>query len=255
MKRDMIKNRLSLDQAQSAYREFIQGDNIMVLAYGQGDDLIADHVHYRYIEGKLLALLPQGQKVYEPLKGLVIEPKVGLARKATLNLSFEVIDQDHDLVKALVRKEGPKVRHMVAHGNQVLLLELVNGVYHHGFRQVYTINDNHDLDGLGKKPNGQQMYDHSRLLVMAYEDRESVMNVICHHGVYETLTHKTYKKLEIFMKNPTCKIYDGKDNHFETTVEVVDDPRAVEDLFKALEATHNNYFKASKDLVLLRFRR
>ncbi len=71
-------------------------------------------------------------------------------------------------------------------------------------------------------------------------------------GVYYTLTAANSNKVEHIKNGGVCKIYDGRNNHFESKITILSEDKVMKIQGK-LRATNNAFFKSTDNLLALSF--
>jgi DNA helicase IV len=128
----------------------------------------------------------------------------------------------------------------------------VDGRFFLGFHQLFTVNEKNEVvERVGN--DGEPRDESSHLILLAYADRERIMNALIEGDTYQVLAKKNSRKVKYFTNDPACHIYDGKGVEFDSRVTIVEDPEQISALFDRLTETKNNYFNNNSGLVLLKF--
>ncbi|MFI3284764.1 MAG: hypothetical protein R3Y57_06740, partial [Erysipelotrichaceae bacterium] len=119
--------------------------------------------------------------------------------------------------------------------------------------EVYAIDNDVNPTFAQYAPNGKKRFENTRKVLMTYLDRNVIFNVFVMDDVYYCLTRCDSAKIGHIKNGGTCMIYDGKYNHFETVIEIVDEQK--EEIFSRLVESNNAYFKENVGLTALRFKK
>ena len=262
---EAIRNRISLAEAKLLLSGFCSqfGSIILSTVDQQGNPKI-DTVIYRFIDGKHFVLIgPDVESFYNMknanLAGMLIPadqlsvPAI-FRKNITYRFSAKEVEEPNKVYQKLSDDEIKTFKHILKqHHGKLFELKVIDGIFNLGFKQSYLINHQDQVVDLAKGEHGEKQYEHSRLILMRYGDKEKVMSAYIENETYYILTKQKSKKIKYFQKDPICMIYDGKDNHFRTKVNINTSKQAIQEMFTKFDQTNNNYFKENKDLVLLEF--
>ncbi|MFI3227172.1 MAG: hypothetical protein R3Y09_07130 [Clostridia bacterium] len=256
---DSFKNRLPITEARGAIIEFLSDKKVINVAISTGDELpIIDSIDYFYINGEHLAVVPPMSKLAKFLgdgskfSAFVQEGFGKGAKKFYADFSCALMTGDEKIIDELA-ETNPMISKMKSHKAKFLKLHIEKGIISLSHAEVYDIGD--DLHPTFAKfaPNGRERFENSRQVLMTYLDRNVIFSVIIEDGVYYCLAKADSFKMDHIKNGGICKIYDGRDNHFETVIDIVDDRK--DEIFDKLVATNNAFFKQNEGLVALSFKK
>lgn len=259
--KDAMKNRLPIGEMKVPIEQFCQEQKEMYIAVSNDTDFpdleVAD---YRYAEGKhLLVLTPASiflNRFEDGTKftGFIFD-KEGRGLKMTKRVYGKfvcnVLSTDADILQTLAKTDD-MVKRMLSHGAKFVELRAETLKVFFGGNEIF------DLDGDMKPsfakfaPNGKERFENSHHVLMEYEDREVIFNTIIEGDMYYTLTKADSNKMAHIKAGKECKFYDGRDNHFTSTMTILDDGK-VKEIFDKLVATNHGFFKSADGLVALSY--
>lgn len=254
---DAFKNRLPITEVRGTIVEFLRDKKMINVAIaGQGELPIIDSIDYFYCNGEHIAVVPPMSKLAKFLddgskfSAFVQEGFGKGAKKFYAEFSCVCMTGAEKVIDELA-KTNHMIAKMKSHNAKFLKLHMEKGLISFSHGEIYDIGD--DLHPTFAKfaPNGRARFAHSRQVLMTYLDRDVIFSVIIEDGVYYCLAKADSFKMEHIKNGGICKIYDGRDCHFETVIDIVDDKK--DEIFAKLVATNNAYFKENQGLVALSF--
>lgn len=256
---EVFKNRLPIHEARSAIVEYLKNQRIMNVAVNTtGQCPVIDSIDYFYFDNKHIAVVPPMSKMAKLLDegsefSAFIQEGVGKgAKKFHAIMKCSLLKGDENFIEELA-KDNQMIVKMRAHHAKFLLLDIVEGLITLSHSEVYNITN--DLQPTFAKfaANGRERFENSRQVLMSYLDRNVIFSVLVEGNTYYCLAKSDSYKMDHIRNGKVCKIYDGKDNHFETTIHIVDEKK--EEVFEKLVATNNAYFKENVGLTCLMFKK
>lgn len=257
--KDRIRNRPSIENSKENITDFFANiKNMTISLHNQQSDFpLTDGVDYFYINGEHIAIIPPMSALYgklhenTKLTGYYQEGFGKFAKKLYSHFDCSLIDCDYPLVLQLT-KTNPVIGKMISHKATFIKLNITNATLLLNPMEMYNIDNDLNPSFAKFAPNGKERFENSRHVLMTYLDREVIFSVIVEDDTYYCLAKENSNKMSHIKNGGTCKIYDGKDNHFETVIQIVDDKK--EEIFNKLKNTNNSYFKENKELVALSFK-
>ena len=262
---EAIRNRISLEEAKPLLSGFCsQFDSIILSTVDQQGYPKIDTVIYHFIEGKHYILIGPELESFHNMENanvagmLIPADKMSVPaifrKNITYRFSAKEVEEPKKVYQKLSDDEIKTFKHILKqHHGKLFELKVIDGIFNLGFKQSYLIDHQDQVVDLAKGEHGEKQFEHSRLILMRYGDKEKVMSAYVENETYYILTKQKSKKIKYFQKDPVCMIYDGKDNHFRTKVNINTSKQAIEEMFNKFDLTNNNYFNENKDLVLLEF--
>ena len=256
-----MKNRLPISRAKEGLYTFLESQAEIEIAM-QGIDgyPMLEKAHYKYSQGIHVLMLVRTSSLLNKVKdgdclsGMVFENEGGGLKSAKRFYGkykcHSLALEDERLVA--IGNEDAMYKKMIHHGARFFTLELVEGMVQLGPDAVYTVDSNYDVAFSPFQLNGIKRYENSRKIVMEYEDRTVIFNVIVEGNRYFTLTRADSNKVAYIQKGGRCKFFDGIENHFESKVEILPNEKVAE-IFTKLQETNNAYFQSTEQLLALSF--
>lgn len=253
---DTFKTRLPMEEARPAIAAFFSEQKTLHVAVAGEGLPVMDSIDYFYCGGEHIAVVPPMSKMAKLLQdgsqcAAFAQQGFGKgAKKFYADLTCTVMTGEEAVIGELAIT-NPMISKMLAHKAKFCKLHLENGIISLSHMEVYNIGDDLHPTFAQFAPNGRERFAHSRQVLMTYLDREVIFSVLVEDGVYSCLAKADSNKMAHIQSGGVCKIYDGKGNHFETVISVVDDRK--DEIFDKLMATNNAYFKENIGLVALSF--
>ncbi|OOO00343.1 MAG: hypothetical protein ATN35_07650 [Epulopiscium sp. Nele67-Bin004] len=164
---------------------------------------------------------------------------------------FECQDIDKSFLEEMAQG-NMMVKKMMAHGGKFFALKFDNVSAYLSPAEMYNVETNLQTSFAEVTLDGRKRYEHSRHVLMTYNNRNVIFSVIVEDGVYYTLTKADTEKVSYIKDGGVCEFFDGKNTHFTGTISILDDSK-VDEIFNKLEATNNGYFKDKDNLLALSF--
>lgn len=254
---DIFKNRVPVEQARDGIVDFFTRQKIINVAIATEEKMpIIDSIDYFYFEGEHIAVVPPMSKLAKLIEdgsefsAFVQEGFGKSAKKFYGDLRCEIVTSDKKIIQKLAATNHMILK-MAEHKAKFLRLNILKGIISLSHQEVYDITS--DLIPTFAKfaANGKERFENSRQVLMNYLDRSVIFSVIIEDGVYYCLAKSDSNKMEYIKKGGICKFFDGKYNHFESKINIVDEKK--DSIFEKLVATNNAFFKENVDLVALSF--
>lgn len=258
-----MKKRLPISEMKEPIEKFLMSQSEMNIANNNNSpfpDLeVAD---YRYVSGEFIVILTPAsifQNIFQEkcsFTGFIFE-KEGRGLKSSKRVygQFEgtQLDPSADILKTIAETDQ-MVKKMLTHGAKFYKLTPKSLTVFFGQGEIFAMDENMNPSFAPRTPNGKERFENSRKLLMEYEGREVIFNSIVEDGVYYTLTKANSNKVNYIKNGGVCQFYDGRDNHFKSTVTILPDEK-VEEIFTKLKQTNNGFFKENDGLLALSFKK
>lgn len=259
--KDGMKNRLPISEMKAAIEAFLSSQSEMNIAHNNDStfpDLeVAD---YRYVAGQLILILTPAsifQHIFKEkcaFTGFIFEKESrGLKSSKRVYGQFEgtQLDTSDDILQTMAETDE-MVKRMLSHGAKFykLLHKTMTVFFSQG--EIFAMDENMNPSFASFAPNGQERFEHSRKLLMEYDGREVIFNTFIENGVYYTLTKADSSKVNYIKNGGVCQFYDGRDNHFKSSVTILPEEKVAE-IFNKLHETNNGFFKKNEGLLALSF--
>ncbi len=261
--KDAMKNKKPIEEMKEEILAFCETQpNIEVALNNDTNFPIIEKANYKYIGGKHILLVVGVSRLLDKLNdgsliaGLIFDKdSEGLKSSKRIYGNYKckaIATTDEFLLEAV--KDDKMYTKMLNHGAKFFELELIEGVAYFSGNDIFTLDKDYNPSFAKYTLSGKERFENSYKILMEYEDREVIFNVIVENGVYYTLTSANSNKVEYLKKGGVCKIYDGRDNHFETKIEILSDEK-VSEIDSKLNATNNAYFRSTENLLALSFKK
>ncbi len=263
--KDAMKNRKPINEMKVEILNFLEKQTSIEIAYNNGEDFpLIEKANYRYIDGRHIMLLVGVSSLLNVIKdndkisGLIID-KDGQGLKMTKRVYGNYICKALDTSSNILLKaanEDPLYKKMLNHGAKFFELELVEGKAYFGSNEIFSLDKNWNVNFSKYTMSGKERFENSYTLLMTYGDNEKevIFSVIVEDGTYYALCNVNSNKVEHIKNGGICKIYDGRDNHFETKIQILE-PEKVIEIQEKLKATNNAFFKSTDNLLALSFKK
>ncbi|MFI3171035.1 MAG: hypothetical protein R3Y58_01495 [Eubacteriales bacterium] len=261
--KEIFKTRPSIEEAKPLVEEFFQNQRLLYVAMNNDTEYpTVEAIDYFYCQGQHIAVVPPMSQFVKVLGegtkfAAFIQDGVGKgAKKFHGQLTSHLLSAEATVLDEL-EKSYPMIGKMRSHGAKFLKLHMNQALVTLSGAQVYEIDDELNLTFAKFTANGKERFENSRQVLMTYpngdakEEREVIFSVFIADGTYYCLAKSDSNKMGHIKNGGICKIYDGKDNHFETTIHIVDEKK--DEIFEKLKATNNAYFKENNNLTALSF--
>lgn len=261
--KDAMKNRLPVAEMKGPIEEFCVSQQEIYIAVKNDTDFpeleVAD---YRYVSGTHFIILTpasiflQTMKENDKFTGFIFD-KQGKGLKMTKRVygkfSTTALSTDGDFLKKVAETDD-MVKRMLTHGAKFFKLNPEELTVYFGGNEIFSMDKEMNPSFAKFAPNGKERFENSHHVLMEYEGREVIFNTLHENGVYYTLTKADSNKMEYLKKGGECKFYDGRDNHFTSKMEILDDSK-VQEIFDKLVATNHAFFKSPEGLVALCYKK
>ncbi len=261
--KDAMKNRKPACEMKEDILSFCENQPNIEVAVSNGTEFpIIEKSNYKYIDGKhvlllvgvsaLLNVVKDGDKI----SGLIFD-KDGMGLKMSKRLygkfTVKALDTSCELLQKAAEVDA-MYKKMLSHGAKFFELELIEATVYFSGSEIYALDKDWNPSFSKYTLSGKERFENSRHILMTYGDREVVFNTVIEDGVYYTLTKAESNKVAYIKDGGVCKIYDGKDNHFETKIEILSEDKVAE-IDTKLKATNNSFFKSTDGLLALSFKK
>lgn len=259
--KEAIRDRLPISEVGNEVRRFLKKEKRIHIGLNIPDDLpMLDLAEYRYIgDEQILILTPTSRFLNQISDNTLVSGMIydynGGGLKTTRRVYGKYICKKLELddkVLLELGKEDALVKKMLTHGAKFFKLLLEEATVYLSNSEIYTLDKDMNVSFSKYSLSGTERFENSRHILMSYADREVIFNVIIEDGVYYALTRADSNKIPYIENGGICKIYDGRDNHFETKINILDDCKVLE-IFDKLNRTNNAYFKNTNNLKALSF--
>ncbi len=255
--REKFKTRPPICEAKALIADFLEKQLIINVSTVTKDCIaILDSIDYFYFKGKHIGVLSQMSKIRTVMsdEGTICSfVQVGIGKEAQnmyATFNYQQIDSSSDIVNEL-EKLNPMIGKMRSHNAKFIELKISEATIILSDQEIYNIDNELNPTFAKFAPNGRERFENSRKILMSYLDREVVFNVVIENDTYYTLTKADSNKISHIQSGGICKIYDGKNNHFETVIKIEEE--ITNEVFDKLLAVNNSYFKENVGLVALSF--
>ncbi len=254
---ETFKNRLPVEEAKEGIVTFFKSQRVMNISLSTESKFpVMDTIDYFYFQGEHLAVIPPMSKLAKLVQDTTecsafIQEGFGKgAKKLYAEISFTEMSGTEKILDELAIA-NPMISKMKAHHAKFMKLNFSNASLSLSHAEVYEIDN--DLNPTFAKftPNGRARFENSRQILMNYLDRNVIFSVVIEDGVYYCLAKSDSNKMDYIKNGGVCKFFDGKNNHFEAEIHIVDDKK--DEIFEKLKATNNDYFKQNEGLTALSF--
>lgn len=258
--RDTFKNRPSIADAKEGIVEFFKSQRVLYTAVAneKGELPIMDTVDYFYVEGEHLVVCPPMSKVSKQINqdgqfSAFIQEGVGKgSKKFYASMKASAVENSDEIINA-IKEVNPMISKMLAHGGKVQRIGFENALISLSHEEVYEIDSNLVPRFAKFTANGKERFENARKVLMTYCDREVIFNVVIEDETYYCLAKADSNKMGHISTGGVCKIYDGKDNHFETVIKIQQDK--TDEIFENLKSKNNLFFKENNNLIALSFKK
>lgn len=257
--KDIFKNRPSIQEARPSVEAFFENQRLLYVAMNNETAFpVIEAIDYFYCNGEHVAVVPPMSKFVKMLEegsqfSAFIQEGVGKgSKKFHGEISCSLLPSDAKVLEMLQEK-NPMIGKMRSHGAKFLKLHMIKALVSLSMQEVYEIDDELNLTFAKFTANGRERFENSRQVLMQYLDRDVIFSVMIEDDTYYCLAKSDSNKMSHIKNGGICKFYDGKDNHFEATISIVDDRK--DEIFQKLVTTNNAYFKENTNLTALSFRK
>lgn len=259
--KESIRDRLPISQVRNEVNRFLKGEKRIHLCLNVSDDFpMIDVAEYRYMGDEQILILTRMSTLFNKisdntlLSGIIYDYNGGglkTTRRVYGKYVCKKLELD-DKVLLELAKEDNLVKKMLTHGAKFFKLVLEEATAYLSNSEIYTLDKDMNASFSKYSLAGNERFENSRHIIMSYAEREVILNVIIEDGVYYTLTKANSNKMPYIRDGGICKIFDGRGNHFETKINILDDCKILE-IFDKLNSTNNGYFKDTNNLKALSF--
>ncbi len=259
--KDVMKNRLPISEMRLPIENFCKEQKEMYIALNNNTDFPELEVaEYRYAEGEHLLILTPASMFLNKLEngskftGFIFD-KQGRGLKMTKRVYgkfvCEILSVDTTVLKELAQSDD-LVKKMLTHGAKFIKLKAESLKVYFSGNEIFDLDENMEPKFAKYAPNGKERFENSRHVLMQYGEKEVIFNTLIENDTYYTLTKTNSNKMKHIKEGKECKFYDGRDNHFTATINILDDSK-VEEIFNKLKATNHAYFKTMEGLTALSY--
>ncbi len=259
--KDAMKNRKPICEMKEDILKFCETQPNIEVAFNNNTDFpIIEKANYKYIDGKHILLLVGVSALLNKVKdgskisGLIFD-KDGQGLKMSKRLygkfTCKALDTSCELLQKAAEVDA-MYKKMLSHGAKFFELELIEATVYFSGSEIFTLDSDWNPSFSKYTLSGKERFENSRHILMTYEGRDVIFNVVIEDGVYYTLTKADSNKVEYIKNGGLCKIFDGRDNHFETKIEILPEEKVAE-VDSKLKATNNAFFKDTKNTLALSF--
>ncbi len=259
--KEAMKNKLPISEMKNVILDFCQTQPTMEIAINNGTSFpIIEKGNYKYVNGKHILLVVGVSRLLNTLNdgdmiaGMIFDKdSEGLKSSKRIYGNYKckaISTTDKALIEAV--KDDKMYTKMLNHGAKFFELELVEGTAYFSGNEIFTLDKDYNPSFAKYTLSGKERFENSYKILMQYEGRDVIFNVIIEDGVYYTLTSASSNKVEYIKNGGVCNFYDGRDNHFQSKVEILPAEK-VGEIDKKLRATNNAFFDKTENLLALSF--
>lgn len=262
--KDLIKNHLPINEMKNPIINFCKEQTQMFVSHNNNTEFPSlEVVEYRYTsDSHLIILTPASMFLNTFDEGSkfsgFIFPKDGHGLKMTKriygNFMCKGLPADSDFIKDLAQTDN-FIKKMSTHGAKFFILDPLSLTAFFGGNEIFSLDKDMTPHFAEYAPNGKKRYENSRHVLMEYQEREVVFNTLIEGNTYYTLTKENSNKIDYIKTGGECQFYDGRDNHFKSKVEILEDKDIIQDIFQKLVDTNHSYFKDTQGLVALKYKK
>ncbi len=260
--KDAIKNRKPIGEMREEILAFCElQPNIEVAVNSNTAFPIIEKANYKCIEGKHILLLVGISVLLNVLKdgdeisGLIFDKDgqgLKMAKRIYGKFTCKALETSADIIKKAAETDS-LYKKMMSHGAKFFEIDLVEATAYFSNSEIYSLDRGWNPSFSKYNLSGKERFENSRHILMTYEDREVIFNVIIEDGVYYALTRADSNKVAYIKNGGICKIFDGRDQQFETEIKILPNEKVTE-IDKKLRATNNTFFKDTNHLLALSFK-
>lgn len=259
---EALKNRLPIEEMKDKIVEFCETQKSMYIGYNDSSDFpMLEVTEYRYLQGKHIVILPETSmflSIFED--GFVFTGFIYSKDGIGAEVSNKIYGKFH-CKKTLVEEDLHKLinsdelaHQMYDRGAKFFVLEVETATAYFGYDDMFNLDRDLNVTFAEYTPSGKKRYENSRCVVISYMNKDVILNALIEDDVYYILTTANSHKVSYIKDGGTCKVYDGRDNHFIAEVEILESSR-VSEIFRKFEDTNSGFFKTSRGLVALSFKK
>ncbi len=259
--KDAMKNRKPICEMKEDILAFCENQPNIEVAVNNGTDFpIIEKANYIYIDGKHILLLVGVSTLLNVVKdtdkisGLIFDKDgkgLKMSKRIYGKFTCKALDASCELLQKAAEVDA-MYKKMLNHGAKFFELELIEATVYFSGSEIFTLDSDWNPSFSKYTLSGKERFENSRHILMTYGDRDVIFNTIIEDGVYYTLTNANSNKIEYIKNGGICKIYDGRDNHFDTKIQILSEDKVIE-IDSKLRATNNAFFKNTENLLALSF--
>ncbi len=261
--KDAMKNRKPICEMKEDILSFCETQPNIEVAVSNGTDFpLIEKANYKYIDGKHILLLVGVSALLNVIKdgdkisGLIFDKDgqgLKMAKRLYGKFTCKALDVSCDLLQKAAQADE-LYKKMLSHGAKFFELELVEAMVYFSGSEIFALDSEWNPSFSQYTPSGKERFEHSRNILMTYgeDDREVIFSVVIEGDKYYTLCNAKSNKVSYIQNGGICKIYDGRDNHFETKIEILSEDKVLE-IDSKLKAANNAFFKSTDSLLALTF--
>lgn len=261
--KDAMKNRLPVAEMKAPIEAFCASQQEIYIAVDTDTEFpnleVAD---YRYVDGTHFIILTPASMFLPSMEendkftGFIFD-KQGKGLKMTKRVygkfTTTALSTQGEFLKK-VAETDEMVKRMLTHGAKFFQITPVELTVYFSGSEMFSLDKDMNPSFAKFAPNGKERFENSHHVLMEYEGKEVIFNTIIENGVYYTLTKADSNKIEHIKKGGDCQFYDGRDNHFTSKIEILDDSK-IQEIFDKLVATNHAFFKSTDGLVALSYKK
>ncbi len=255
-----IKTRVPLDEVSGVIETFLQKQPLIHIAKNEINGFPSvDQLKFVYRNGKyIVLLLPTSligtTLVDQDIVSTMIYDKDAKspknAKKIYAKMRCNQLDNSSDILKEIAENDM-MFKKMLQRGKFFELQQLEARVFFSG-NEIYDIDEQGKVHFAKITLSGKERFENSRYIGMEYLEREVIFNAIIEEDTYYVLTKADSNKMKHIQEGGLCRIYDGRDCHFDTTMTILTG-EDVQEIHEKLGHTNNQYFYTTDGLVGLTF--
>ncbi|MFI3249597.1 MAG: hypothetical protein R3Y07_01375 [Eubacteriales bacterium] len=261
--KDAMKNRLPVSEMKTPILEFLSSQKELYIAVNNDSDFPELEVADYRMNGQTMILILTPASMFlasmkdgDKFTGFIFD-KQGSGLKMTKRVygkfTAHLLSTEDDLLKPPAETD-PMMKKMLSHGAKFFRLTQESMTAFFSGSEIFTLDQDLNPSFAEFSPNGKKRYENSRHILMEYEGREVIFNTFVEGNLYYTLTKLSSNKISYIKQGGECKFFDGRDNHFTSKVELLDEEKTQE-IFDKLVATNSSYFKSNDGLVGLCYKK
>ncbi|MFI3253991.1 MAG: hypothetical protein R3Y63_06580 [Eubacteriales bacterium] len=261
--KDAMKNRLPISEMKEPILQFLDSQKELYIAVNN-DSVFPDlEVADFRMSGTTMILLLTPASMFLPsmkdrdqFTGFIFD-KQGRGLKMTKRVygkfTAHLLSTEDDLLKPLAESD-PMMKKMLSHGAKFFRLSQESMTVYFSGSEIFSLDQELNPSFAEFSPNGKKRFENSRHVLMEYEGREVIFNSLVEGNTYYTLTKADSNKISYLKQGGECKFYDGRDNHFTSKMEFLDEGKTQE-IFDKLLATNSGFFKKNEGLLGLSYQK
>lgn len=261
--KDAMRNRLPVGEMKEPILKFLNEQKELYIAVNNDSVFPELEVADFRMSGETMILVLTPASMFQQIlkdgskfSGFIFD-KQGQGLKMTKRIygkfTGHLLSSDDDFLKPLAEVD-PMMKKMLSHGAKFFRLSHESMTAYFSGSEIFSLDQGFNPSFAEYSPNGKKRYENSRHVLMEYGDREVIFNSLVEGDTYYTLTKEDSNKISYLKDGGECKFFDGRDNHFTSKMELLDESKTQE-IFDKLVATNSSFFKSNEGLVGLCYKK